>query len=197
MHYRGHLQVVKTTEFAYDFAGSINVAAVETPAMGLRVDIDTFLTPVCGWPAWHDGVFAGHLAIHDCTTSVGGFHKRDNIMDYPKFETDDVSLHAHVLYWESMDDFSKTKFVLGHNKRIDVETLDPARVNQFALQLALQANRVDYSAVNQRSIALRRQIQQCIHRSPMTSVRLHFTSESYATCVNTRQSIRCHRLRLH
>ncbi|CAK4175939.1 unnamed protein product, partial [Aphanomyces euteiches] len=133
---------VKTTEFAYDFAGSINVAAVETPAMGLRVDIDTFLTP----HGTHDGVFAGHLAIHDCTTSVGGFHKRDNIMDYPKFETDDVSLHAHVLYWESMDDFSKTKFVLGHNKRIDVETLDPARVNQFALQLALQANRVDFSA---------------------------------------------------
>ncbi|KAG9410219.1 hypothetical protein AC1031_018252 [Aphanomyces cochlioides] len=42
---------VKTTEFAYDFADSINVAAVETPAMGhydwiLRTDIDTFLTPV-------------------------------------------------------------------------------------------------------------------------------------------------------
>ncbi|CAK4082777.1 unnamed protein product [Aphanomyces euteiches] len=104
---------------------------------------DFYRNRIAGWPSWHYGVltmYSGHLAIHDCTSDVGGFDKRDDMIDYPAFETDRVDRHAHLHAWQGPKDFAKSKLFIGEYDRVLVGKLDPSIVNEFAMKIALQAN---------------------------------------------------------
>ncbi|CAK4520867.1 unnamed protein product [Aphanomyces euteiches] len=106
--------------------------------------VEYYLFKAKGWPSWHYGVltmYSGHLAIHDCTSDVGGFDKRDDMIDYPAHSTDKVSRHAHLHAWQSpKDNFDKGKFFEGKYDGMDYESIEPNRVFEYAMQVALRSN---------------------------------------------------------
>ncbi|KAF0711461.1 hypothetical protein As57867_005249, partial [Aphanomyces stellatus] len=98
---------------------------------------------VDGWPRWHYGVltmYSGHMAIPHCTKDIGGFDKRNDLIDYPTYSTGKVSRHAHLHTYQSGNQFNKFKFRAGDYDDQDLMSLDLTTVSDYATYMALVGN---------------------------------------------------------
>ncbi|KAF0714726.1 Aste57867_3727 [Aphanomyces stellatus] len=98
---------------------------------------------ITGWPRWHYGVltmYSGHMAIPHCTKDVGGFDKRNDLIDYPTYATDKLSDHMHLHTYQGGGDFNKFLFQAGAYDSVDLSTLDQTTVSGYSMYIALTAN---------------------------------------------------------
>lgn len=93
------------------------------------------------WPGWYQGVailYGSEIAVNHLVDSVSIDGEK---LDYFSTSTDTLADHPHIHSWHTDEMFSKFQFAAGMYDHVSMENLNPDRVRDYCLYIALKSRR--------------------------------------------------------